>query len=168
MQLGLGHSTKETAQYILSHSGLKGNTYSCTFSRIGFYQGIDSLILREIPFSAIQFPIYEFFKKRELKKNNGGYLTWAQNAQNGACSGGIAGFLTCPIDVAKTKLMTSRDGKYKNLIDALAKVTTEEGFMKLFSAAHIRVFNLSFGGIVFFSSYEFFKKNLLNNFFVSP
>jgi Mitochondrial carrier protein len=62
--------------------------------------------------------------------------------------------LTTPIDVAKTKLMTQRDGYYKNLPDTLQKVFREEGFLKLFSACHIRVFNLSFGGVVFFGAYE--------------
>ena len=35
---------------------------------IGFYAGYFSLILREIPFSCIQFPIYEYMKKRTLEK----------------------------------------------------------------------------------------------------
>jgi len=58
--------------------------------------------------------------------------------------------------------MTQRDNHYKNLPDALIKITKEEGFLKLFSAAHIRLFNLAFGGIVFFSSYEYFKGKLLS------
>ena len=56
--------------------------------------------------------------------------------------------------------MTQRDGYYKNLIDCLKKVATEEGYLSLFKAAHLRVFNITFGGIVFFSSYEFFRKHL--------
>jgi hypothetical protein len=57
--------------------------------------------------------------------------------------------------------MTQRDNYYKNLPHALKTIANEEGFMKLFSAAHIRVFNLAFGGIVFFSSYEFFRKEFI-------
>lgn len=70
----------------------------------------------------------------------------------------IAGFLTTPLDVAKTKLMTQRDGYYKNIGDTLVKIWTEEGPLKLYSASHIRAFNLSIGGIIFFGSYEYFKK----------
>lgn len=36
---------------------------------LGFYAGFLSLLLREIPFSSIQFPIYEFMKKRTLEKH---------------------------------------------------------------------------------------------------
>lgn len=64
------------------------------------------------------------------------------------------------MDVAKTKLMTQRDGYYKNLFDCLNKVAREEGFGSLFKAAHIRVFNITFGGMVFFSSYEFIRGHL--------
>jgi len=56
--------------------------------------------------------------------------------------------------------MTQRDQYYKNLLDCLTKVAREEGMLSLFKAAHIRVFNISFGGVVFFSSYEFIKKHL--------
>ncbi len=73
----------------------------------------------------------------------------------------LAGFLTTPIDVAKSKLMTQRDGYYKNLPDTIMKVFKEEGFTKLFSAFHIRVFNLAFGGVVFFGAYETFRARIL-------
>lgn len=56
---------------------------------LGFYAGVDSLVLREIPFSAIQFPIYEFLKKNAYEQNNGGDLTFLQNARNGATAGAI-------------------------------------------------------------------------------
>lgn len=147
MQIGLNSTMSETFKSIIKISGFRG-----------LYAGVDSLILREIPFSAIQFPIYEFLKKRAYEENKGGNLTALQNATNGATAGAIAGFLTTPLDVAKTKLMTQRDGYYKNLLDCLVKVRKEEGFLNLFKAVHIRVFNVSFGGIVFFSSYEFIRK----------
>ena len=70
----------------------------------------------------------------------------------------FAGFLTTPIDVAKTRIMTQRDGYYKNTFDCLIKIAREEKLSKLYSAAHIRTFNLVIGGIIFFNSYEFFKK----------
>lgn len=149
MQIGLNATTADTFKHIFKTKGIRG-----------LYAGVDSLVLREIPFSAIQFPIYEFLKKQAYEQNNGGDLTFFQNARNGATAGAIAGFLTTPIDVAKTKLMTQRDGYYKNLFDCLTKVRKEEGFASLFKAGHIRVFNVSFGGIVFFSSYEFFRKHI--------
>jgi len=47
------------------------------------------LILREIPFSAIEFPIYEYMKKKTYEENGGKELTVLQNARNGAVAGSI-------------------------------------------------------------------------------
>jgi len=45
--------------------------------------------LREIPFSALEFPIYEYMKKLSYKENDGKDLTLFQNARNGAVAGSI-------------------------------------------------------------------------------
>lgn len=66
----------------------------------GFYAGFTTIILREIPFSAIQFPIYENMK---IMIGNDGFV---DHAVNGAIAGGTAAFLTTPCDVVKSKLMT--------------------------------------------------------------
>lgn len=124
----------------------------------GFYAGLGSLILREIPFSALEFPAYEFLRKKSLQLSGEKTPTPLQNTINGALAAAFAGLLTTPIDVAKTRIMTQRDSYYKNTLDALLKIAKEEGASKLFSAAHIRTFNLALGGIIFFNSYEFFKK----------
>lgn len=58
--------------------------------------------MREIPFSSIQFPIYE---KLKLFNGNDNYM---KSMMNGAIAGGIAAFLTTPCDVLKSKLMTQR------------------------------------------------------------
>lgn len=54
----------------------------------GLYQGFSSLILREIPFSAIQMPIYEAMKRRTYrntgKKDN---FTFGEKALHGIVAG---------------------------------------------------------------------------------
>jgi hypothetical protein len=79
---------------------------------IGFYAGLDSLILREIPFSSIQFPIYEYLKKSALKENNGEDLSFTQSAFNGASAGGIGKIQKCKnnikLDFSQLQLMWRR------------------------------------------------------------
>ena len=60
--------------------------------------------MREIPFSSIQFPIYEMMKNNCIQKHD--KLTWTDNIINGGTAGGIAAFFTTPCDVVKSKLMT--------------------------------------------------------------
>ena len=125
--------------------------------------------MRDIPFSCIQFTIYEYLRKKSIEKNNGSPLTVIQTAINGSISAAFgillwlynqkyyinkAAFWTTPIDVAKTKLMTQRDGYYIGIWDTWHKIIKEDGVKKLFSAAHIRTFNMSMSGIIFFAAYE--------------
>ena len=88
---------------ILKHKGLRG-----------LYQGYMSFILREIPFSSIQFPFYEILKITQIKllsyktsrPQSEVVLPSYVNALNGALAGSFAGFTVTPFDVLKTKLMT--------------------------------------------------------------
>lgn len=70
------------------------------------YSGYKATIVRDLPFSAIQFAIYE--QEQRLAK------TWVGHTDIGlgleiitaASAGGIAGVLTCPLDVVKTRTQT--------------------------------------------------------------
>ncbi|CAL8126762.1 unnamed protein product [Orchesella dallaii] len=69
----------------------------------GFYRGYFSTIFREIPFSVIQFPLWEGFKSQIVKTK--GSCSPLQSSICGAFAGGIAACLTTPLDVAKTRIM---------------------------------------------------------------
>lgn len=60
--------------------------------------------MREVPFAFIQFPIWEHLKAN-WTVNTGLELTPIAVAVCGAVAGGIASFLTTPLDVAKTRIM---------------------------------------------------------------
>ena len=74
----------------------------------GLYRGFGMTLFREIPFAALQFPMYEQFK-----------LTWSasqdsavnpvQAAACGSLSGAIAGGITTPLDVIKTRTQVSNE-----------------------------------------------------------
>jgi solute carrier family 25 S-adenosylmethionine transporter 26 len=58
----------------------------------GFYRGYFSTILREIPFSVIQFPLWECFKVLIVKNRwneDGGCCSPIQSALCGAVAGGF-------------------------------------------------------------------------------
>jgi len=133
----------DTSKYIVTNSGFRG-----------FYAGLLSLLIRDIPFSSIQFTIYEHMRKRSVEKNQGSPLTFLQNSFNGAFAAAIAAFVTTPIDVAKTRLMTQRDGYYRGVFDCFRKIVKNEGVRKLFLGVEIRTFNIAMSGIIFFAAYE--------------
>ena len=51
LQTGRDTNAIRSIQYVIREEGLSG-----------FYRGFNTTLLREIPFSAIQFPIYESMK----------------------------------------------------------------------------------------------------------
>ena len=57
MQIGKYENTYAAVVDIWSTKGI----------RKGFYAGFGSFVLRDIPFSAIQFPLYEVLKMAEIK-----------------------------------------------------------------------------------------------------
>lgn len=73
---------------------------------LGLYRGFLSTVAREIPFTCIQFPMYEYFK-RIYAKYYGRPAEPYQAALCGSIAGGIAAGITTPLDVCKTRIMLS-------------------------------------------------------------
>ncbi|KAF9581594.1 hypothetical protein BGW38_001336 [Lunasporangiospora selenospora] len=72
------------------------------------FQGYRATLLRDVPFSALQFAFYEKLKakaKRWEARPDGSMSLQIETAC-GAAAGGMAGFLTTPLDVMKTLLQT--------------------------------------------------------------
>ncbi|KAF9349353.1 hypothetical protein BGX26_012321 [Mortierella sp. AD094] len=72
------------------------------------YQGYRATLLRDVPFSALQFAFYEKFKleARRWEARPDGQMSLHVETACGAVAGGLAGFLTTPLDVMKTLLQT--------------------------------------------------------------
>ncbi|KAF8936620.1 mitochondrial carrier domain-containing protein [Dissophora ornata] len=72
------------------------------------YQGYRATLLRDVPFSALQFAFYEKFKleARKWEAREDGQMSLHVETACGAVAGGLAGFLTTPLDVMKTLLQT--------------------------------------------------------------
>merc|ERR1719189_654290 len=65
----------------------------------GFYRGYLTTVMREIPFSLIQFPIWEKLKNVWRNRQGSEVEAW-QSAICGSFAGGVSAALTTPLDVA--------------------------------------------------------------------
>ena len=64
----------------------------------GFYTGMQATLARDILFSAIQLPLFEYFRKKDSP------LSQVYTAAiSGSIAAAIAGFVSCPLDVIKTR-----------------------------------------------------------------
>ena len=134
------------------------STTGATFSAIvaspagwrGFYTGYVSTIMREIPFSLIQFPLYERMK-----------VVYAESTSQppsplvcavmGSVSGSVAAAVTTPMDVVKTRMMLGGEG---GIWTTMKAVYEEGGVRRLFSGIGPRVLWIGLGGAVFLGGYE--------------
>lgn len=125
----------------------------------GFFAGYGSLVLRELPFDALQFPLYEFFKSSLARRRKRPLQTW-ETSICGSLAGGISAALTTPLDVVKTRLMTqsAANPKYHGLIHGIRTIAKEEGPKALMSGVAPRVLWISLGGAIFFGAFEASKK----------
>ncbi|KMT08630.1 hypothetical protein BVRB_6g139070 [Beta vulgaris subsp. vulgaris] len=149
MQTGQFTSAPDAVRLIVSKEGFKG-----------LYAGYRSFLLRDLPFDAIQFCLYEQIRlgyklaaKRELND--------PENAVIGAFAGALTGAITTPLDVIKTRLMIQGSGnQYKGIVDCVQTIVREEGAPALLKGIGPRVLWIGIGGSIFFGVLESTKRFL--------
>ncbi|RUP27346.1 hypothetical protein BC936DRAFT_138741, partial [Jimgerdemannia flammicorona] len=125
---------------------------------LGFYHGYLSTVAREIPFTCIQFPLYEYLKRQyaRIKRDR---IEPYEAAMCGSLAGGVAAAITTPLDVCKTRIMLSSKQQtniqhYTGTVSAFRRILAEEGARGLFAGIGPRVLWISIGGSIFLGVYE--------------
>ncbi|KAH9757746.1 S-adenosylmethionine carrier 1 [Citrus sinensis] len=143
IQTGQFTSAPDAVRLIVRREGLKG-----------LFAGYGSFLLRDLPFDAIQFCIYEQLLlgyKLAARRN----LSNTENAIVGAFAGAITGAVTAPLDVIKTRLMVQGSAnQYKGICDCVSTIAREEGISTLFKGMGPRVLWIGIGGSIFFGVLE--------------
>lgn len=157
LQAGMHASSGDAIRSVWRTSGFRG-----------FYAGYGSLVLRELPFDALQFPLYEALKSRWSARRaasghpDGGRLQTWQTSACGSAAGAVSAAVTTPLDVVKTRMMTQAAGTvpYKGVMDGLSRIAREEGVAALTAGMVPRVVWIALGGAIFFGGYELTKMHL--------
>jgi solute carrier family 25 S-adenosylmethionine transporter 26 len=131
------------------------------------YRGWGITVFREVPFTVIQFPLWEGLKawgreRRERtgrglfgdgKKGRDGEEVGAmESAVYGSLSGAVAAGVTTPLDVLKTRVMLSTQ---RESFWSVAKgILRDHGVRPFFAGIGPRVMWISIGGAIFLGSYQ--------------
>ncbi|AMD20026.1 HCL125Wp [Eremothecium sinecaudum] len=120
--------------------------------RRNLYRGWWTTIMREIPFTCIQFPLYEQLKKQWAKHLGKKEITPWQCGICGSVAGGVAAAATTPIDVLKTRMMLHH--RSVPMLKLAMQVYREEGALVFLNGIGPRTMWISLGGAVFLGVYE--------------
>ncbi|KAL3229607.1 putative mitochondrial carrier protein PET8 [Nakaseomyces bracarensis] len=140
-----GGGSWETLKVILRNENGEG-------IRRNLYRGWSTTIMREIPFTCIQFPLYEFLKKEWAAYDEIERVEPWKGAVCGSIAGGVAAASTTPLDFLKTRLMLSKNSV--PLLKLISGIYREEGFKVFFSGVGPRTMWISAGGAIFLGIYE--------------
>lgn len=132
------------------------------------YRGWGITVMREVPFTVIQFPLWEALKGWGRRRKQGARGKAAtvevgagESALYGSVSGAIAAGITTPLDVLKTRVMLSKERE--SVLTVLRDLFANHGVRPFFAGIGPRVMWISAGGAIFLGSYQWAVNALQSN-----
>ncbi|KAI1471997.1 mitochondrial carrier [Daldinia caldariorum] len=137
------------------------------------YRGWGITVMREVPFTVIQFPLWEALKSwgrrrhHHQRRSGGGGLDRnvevgaGESALYGSVSGAVAAGVTTPLDVIKTRVMLSKERE--SVFVVLKDLLANHGIRPFFAGIGPRVMWISAGGAIFLGSYQWAVNALQGN-----
>ena len=122
------------------------------------YRGWNVTVLREIPFTVIQFPLWEGMKEWRRKTEGRDTISAAESAIFGSAAGAFAAGVTTPLDVLKTRIMLSTERQKS--VTLLTQILRDSGPRAFFAGIGPRVLWISAGGAIFLGSYQWVYNTL--------
>jgi solute carrier family 25 (mitochondrial S-adenosylmethionine transporter), member 26 len=116
------------------------------------YRGWSVTIMREVPFTVIQFPLWESMKAYRRRTVGRDKDNAVESAIFGSAAGAIAAGITTPLDVLKTRMMLAREKKA--VVPLLKEILRDNGPRAFFAGIGPRVLWISAGGAIFLGSYQ--------------
>jgi solute carrier family 25 S-adenosylmethionine transporter 26 len=116
------------------------------------YRGWSITIIREVPFTVIQFPLWEALKAWRTSQTGRSEVSGLEGGLLGSVAGAVAAGVTTPLDVLKTRMMLAREKQ--PLFTMLSTVLRESGPRAFFAGMGPRVGWISVGGAIFLGSYQ--------------
>lgn len=134
------------------------------------FYGYKATLTRDLPFSALQFTFYEKFRQWAFRitqdsNENSNSLPLLAELLTGAAAGGLAGILTTPLDVVKTRMQTQNGTSTiilnsSSIISSLKTIYKAQGIPGLFSGISPRFVWTSTQSSVMLLLYQVFLRAL--------
>ncbi|PBP23221.1 hypothetical protein BUE80_DR006049 [Diplocarpon rosae] len=122
------------------------------------YRGWSVTIMREVPFTVIQFPLWESMKEYRRRTSGKDSITAFESGLFGSAAGAIAAGTTTPLDVLKTRMMLAKEKTA--MVPLLKQILKDNGPRAFFAGIGPRVLWISAGGAIFLGSYQWAYNSL--------
>ncbi|KAL9013279.1 MAG: hypothetical protein Q9173_002017 [Seirophora scorigena] len=116
------------------------------------YRGWGITIMREVPFTAIQFPLWEGMKAWRRRRTGRGEVSAVESGLLGSLAGAMAAGLTTPLDVLKTRMMLAKEKQAA--LPLFRHIWNESGPQAFVAGIGPRIMWISAGGAIFLGSYQ--------------
>lgn len=129
----------------------------------GYYKGLKPNLIKDLPFSAIFFPLYEFFKNTLSFAGLKSFYTIS------TCSSILANIvcvtLTNPLEVIRTRtqfihISQNENHNYNGVLHALNKIYHLEGIRGLLTGVYLRFMKKALQSVLVWTMYEGLKIEL--------
>ncbi|KAF4583258.1 hypothetical protein GQ602_006402 [Ophiocordyceps camponoti-floridani] len=162
---------KQNAQMLRRETSSSSSSSSSSsvqaFRNLGLgrlFSGYPALLARNLPFTAMQFPIYEHVRDRVRKRSRrdadpGLVETGVTAGISAGAAGAVAAFVTTPVDVVKTRVMVSAaDGAGSSRSRSVVRaIWADRGFRGFFRGAALRSVWTALGSSLYLGSYDMAK-----------
>lgn len=139
------------------------------------YTGLSAGLLRQAVYTTARLGFFDTFMKTltASAEEKGQKVGFKERAGAGLAAGGLAAVVGNPADLALIRMQSdglkpvAQRANYTSVIDALARITKNEGITRLWAGAYptvVRAMALNFGQLAFFSE----AKNQLKDTSLSP
>ncbi|CAI6241550.1 unnamed protein product [Periconia digitata] len=122
------------------------------------YRGWGITIIREVPFTVIQFPLWEVLKRWRTSATGKSEVSGLEGGLLGSVAGAVAAGVTTPLDVLKTRMMLAKEKV--GMFDMLRTILRQAGPRAFFSGIGPRIGWISAGGAIFLGSYQWASNTL--------
>jgi solute carrier family 25 S-adenosylmethionine transporter 26 len=141
-------SSLEALRYILDQRQTKGVGHVWR----ELYRGWSITIIREVPFTVIQFPLWEALKRWRLHQTGKRDVSGLEGGLLGSVAGAVAAGITTPLDVLKTRMMLAKEKQ--PMLTMLREILRQSGPRAFFAGIGPRIGWISVGGAIFLGSYQ--------------
>ncbi|KAF2691220.1 mitochondrial carrier [Lentithecium fluviatile CBS 122367] len=116
------------------------------------YRGWSITIIREVPFTVIQFPLWEALKRWRIHQTGRKEVSGLEGGLLGSVAGAVAAGITTPLDVLKTRMMLAKEKQ--PMFTMLRDILRQSGPRAFFAGIGPRIGWISAGGAIFLGSYQ--------------